>query len=81
MWTIIGVLLGLFLVGCERYCPTVLTHEGEEVRVEYINGTAYYYQDHEDTTYVDGEPVSVTWRVWLEQDDECGWQVQSIEEW
>jgi len=81
MWTIIGVLIGLFLVGCERYCPTVMTYEGEDVRVEYIDGTAHYYQLRLDDTIRNGQEVRTQWRIWLEQDDECGWRVQSIEEW
>jgi hypothetical protein len=65
MRAMICAVLMMSLVGCERYCPTVMTHEGEDVRVEYIDGVAYHYQAR-----VYEEVVSCTW---LRQDDECGW--------
>jgi hypothetical protein len=81
MRAMICAVLMMSLVGCERYCPTVMTHEGEDVRVEYIGGVAYHYQDRIDDTIRNGQEVRVMWRIWLEQDDECRWQVRSIEQW
>lgn len=71
MRAMICAVLMMSLVGCERYCPTVMLHDGEEVRAKYIGNVAHYYQPY--IYRGDGpRPVPRTC-TWLRQDEDCNW--------